>query len=52
MLTDINHWQEAARAHGEFFADIRPACTFVEVKGFIHPEWLIEIEADCIRHKP
>ena len=52
MLTDISRWQEAARAHGEFFADIRPACTFVEVKGFIDPEWLIEIEADCYRHPP
>lgn len=48
MLTDIARWEEAARAHGEVFSDIRPACTFVEVKGFIHPEWLVELEADCI----
>jgi len=48
MLTDISAWEEAARAHGEFFRTIRPACTFVEVKGFIRPEWLVEIEADCI----
>lgn len=48
MLTDISRWKEAARAHGEAFADIRPACTFVEVRGFIDPEWLVEIEADCI----
>jgi enamine deaminase RidA (YjgF/YER057c/UK114 family) len=48
MLTDISTWKDAAKAHGEFFADIRPACTFVEVKGFIDPDWLVETEADCI----
>lgn len=48
MLTDISQWEEAARAHGEFFATVRPASTFVEVKAFIDPEWLVEIEADCI----
>jgi enamine deaminase RidA (YjgF/YER057c/UK114 family) len=51
MLTDISRWKEAARAHGEFFADIKPACTFVEVKGFIEPEWLVELETDCIADK-
>jgi enamine deaminase RidA (YjgF/YER057c/UK114 family) len=48
MLVDISTWREAARAHGEFFSDIRPACTFVEVKGFINKEWLVETEADCV----
>lgn len=48
MLTDISRWQEAAAAHGEFFSDIRPACTFVEVKGFIKDDWLVETEADCV----
>jgi len=48
MLTDISRWEEAARAHGEVFSAIKPACTFVEVKGFIHPEWLVEVEADCV----
>ncbi|MBN1936290.1 MAG: RidA family protein [Anaerolineae bacterium] len=48
MLKDIARWQEAARAHGEIFGHIRPACTFVEVKGFIDPEWLVEMEADCV----
>ncbi len=47
MLTDIARWREAARAHGEAFADVRPACTFVQVAGFIDPAWLVEIEADC-----
>ena len=48
MLKDISRWEEAARAHGEVFAAIKPACTFVEVKGFIDPEWLVEVEADCV----
>ena len=47
MLTDIDQWQEAARAHGEFFGDIRPASTFVEVSRFIDADWLVEMEADC-----
>jgi enamine deaminase RidA (YjgF/YER057c/UK114 family) len=51
MLTDISRWEEAARAHGEVFSAIKPACTFVEVKGFIDPEWLVEIEADCVAHE-
>lgn len=48
MLTNINDWKEAARAHAEIFKDIKPVCTFVEVKGFINPEWLVEIEMDCV----
>jgi enamine deaminase RidA (YjgF/YER057c/UK114 family) len=48
MLTDTSTWEEAAKAHGEFFGDIRPACTFVEVSGFIGKDWLVETEADCI----
>lgn len=48
MLTDIHHWEDAARAHGEIFADIRPACTFVEVSRFIDPQWLVETELDAI----
>ncbi|HEX5058232.1 MAG TPA: RidA family protein [Kofleriaceae bacterium] len=47
MLVDIAHWKEAARAHGEVFATIRPACTFVQISRFIDPEWLVETEADC-----
>lgn len=48
MLTDVTRWRDAARAHGEVFGEIRPACTFVEVSRFIDPEWLVEIEADCV----
>ena len=47
MLTDISRWKEAARAHGEVFAAVRPASTFVQVSGLIDPAWLVEIEADC-----
>jgi enamine deaminase RidA (YjgF/YER057c/UK114 family) len=48
FLTDISRWEEAARAHGEFFSEIRPAATMVEINGLINPEWLVEMEADCI----
>ena len=48
MLKDISTWAEAAKAHGECFSHIKPACTFVEVKGFVNNDWLVEIEADCV----
>lgn len=50
-LKDMETWKEAAKAHGEFFSDIQPACTFVEVSRFINPDWLVEIEADCVIEK-
>jgi enamine deaminase RidA (YjgF/YER057c/UK114 family) len=48
MLTDISRWEEAAKAHGELFSAIKPACTFVEVSRFINPDWLVETEIDCV----
>jgi enamine deaminase RidA (YjgF/YER057c/UK114 family) len=48
FLKDISEWEKAAKAPGEFFTDIRPACTFVEIKGLIKDDWLVEMEADCI----
>lgn len=48
MLVDIDRWQEAARAHGEFFGNIRPASTFVQVSRFIDADWLVEMEADGV----
>ncbi|WP_322852815.1 Rid family hydrolase [Tamilnaduibacter salinus] len=48
MLTDISNWEQAAKAHGELFSEIRPACTFVEVSRFIDPEWLVETEVDFV----
>jgi len=47
-VTDMSRWEEVGRAHGEFFSDIRPASTLVEVKGLARPDWLVEIEADCL----
>jgi enamine deaminase RidA (YjgF/YER057c/UK114 family) len=47
-LTDISQWQDAARAHGKFFSKIRPACTFLQVSRFVQPNWLVEVEADCV----
>jgi enamine deaminase RidA (YjgF/YER057c/UK114 family) len=48
LLTDAEQWRDAARAHGEVFAAVQPACTFIQVGRFIDPEWLVEIEADAI----
>ncbi len=47
FLTDAAHWREVARAHGEVFADIRPAATAVIVAGLLDPAWLVEIEAEA-----
>lgn len=48
MLTDMTRWREAADVHGEYFSDIRPAATFIEVSGFIDKRWLVETEMDAI----
>ena len=48
FVTDISHWQDIGRAHGEAFADIRPATTMVEVTRLIDPDMLVEIEADAV----
>jgi len=47
FVTDITRWEEYGRAHGEYFRDIMPATTMVEVSGLIDPDMLIEIEADA-----
>ena len=47
-LTDIAHWEAAGKVHGEFFGEIRPASTMIEVSRFINPDWLVEIEADAV----
>ncbi len=53
MLRQMDDWRDAARAHGEVFGDIRPACTFVQVVAFIDPDWLVELEVDAVvRHNP
>ena len=48
FTTDISRWEEIGRAHGEFFREIKPASTMVEVKALIHPTMLVEIEATVI----
>jgi enamine deaminase RidA (YjgF/YER057c/UK114 family) len=47
-ITDVEDWQEVARAHGEVFGEIRPASTCVVVKGLLDPRFRVEIEADAV----
>ena len=48
LLTRIEDWRAVAEVHGEFFRDIRPANTIMQVSRFIDPEWLIETEVDAV----
>ena len=48
FVTDITHWEDVGRAHGEVFGEIRPATSMVEVSRLIDPALLVEIEADAV----
>lgn len=52
FLTRIDDWEAVGMAHGEFFRDIRPASTVVQVSRFINADWLVEIEADAVLAEP
>jgi enamine deaminase RidA (YjgF/YER057c/UK114 family) len=48
LLTRIEDWPTVSNVHGEYFHDIRPACTVMQVAAFIDRDWLVEIEADAV----
>ncbi len=48
LLTRMEDWELVTRVHEEFFRDVRPASTVMQVVRFIDPEWLLEIEADAV----
>jgi enamine deaminase RidA (YjgF/YER057c/UK114 family) len=49
FVTDISRWEQIGKAHGEFFKDIKPVTTMVEVSALIDPEYLVEIEATAVK---
>lgn len=48
LLTRIDDWSAVGKVHGEYFKDIRPVSTVLEVSGFIDKDWLIEFEVDAV----
>lgn len=52
FVTNVDHWQEIGRAHAEFFANVRPAATMVQVARLLDPDMLVEIEVDAVIEEP
>jgi enamine deaminase RidA (YjgF/YER057c/UK114 family) len=48
FLTSAKDWEEVGRAHGEVFAEVRPASTMIVVSAFLDPRWVVEMEADAL----
>lgn len=48
LLTRISDWEQIAIVRGEFFKDILPVDTVMQVSSFINPEWLVEVEVDAV----
>ena len=49
FVTDIRFWEDVGKAHGEFFKEIKPVTSMLEVKGLIGPDYLVEIEVTAVR---
>lgn len=49
FVTDISHWEEVGRAHGEFFRNIKPVTSMIQVSAFIEPDYLVEIEVTAMK---